>query len=240
MSVRSMNEYILTQLDELVSIATDVASDLDHKTQVKRQHMRVIVAGPLDVGDRLFIALRTRVVNIVARLEDIAPHLASLRKKIETMQGDVDTGEEILGILHGLRSDVAAGLLESFTRRVEDNVVADYLTMAERLLAGEPGSQSHIPAAVLAGAVLEDALRRLCQRQQPPLTVAKDNGEPKMMNALIDDLRKADVLNELKAKQLRAWADIRNAAAHGRFDEVKAFDVTQMLSGVGQFLADYL
>ena len=33
------------------------------------------------------------------------------------------------------------------------------------------------------------------------------------MGTLIDDLKAVNVYNELKAKQLRSWADIRNAAA---------------------------
>jgi len=45
--------------------------------------------------------------------------------------------------------------------------------------------------------------------------------------------------NELKAKQLRAWADIRNAAAHGEFDKFKRADVEGMIRGVSDFLATY-
>ena len=120
------------------------------------------------------------------------------------------------------------------------NVVADYLTLAEQLFADEPGPHRHIPAAVLAGAVLEDGLRRLCQRQTPPVDTRKANGDPKTLNPLIDDLKGVGVFNELKAKQLRAWADIRNAAAHGEFDKFGVQDVEAMLKGVGDFLASFL
>ncbi len=68
----------------------------------------------------------------------------------------------------------------------------------------------------------------------------KLNGQYKMMNALIDDLKKAGLYNELKAKRLRAWADIRNAAAHGEFDEFDRKDTEEMLKGVQNFLADYM
>jgi uncharacterized protein YutE (UPF0331/DUF86 family) len=68
----------------------------------------------------------------------------------------------------------------------------------------------------------------------------KANGDPKTLTPLIDDLKKTGVFNELKAKQLRAWADIRNNAAHGEFDQFKRADVDAMIQGINNFLADYL
>ena len=73
-----------------------------------------------------------------------------------------------------------------------------------------------------------------------PIALDNAKGEPKTLNPLIDDLKKANVFNELKAKQLRAWADVRNAAAHGEFAKFNRQDVEQMLVGVQNFLADYL
>ena len=61
-----------------------------------------------------------------------------------------------------------------------------------------------------------------------------------MLNALIDNLKNAGLYNELKAKQLRAWADIRNAAAHGKFGDFNRKDMEEMLKGVQNFLADYM
>jgi uncharacterized protein YutE (UPF0331/DUF86 family) len=93
---------------------------------------------------------------------------------------------------------------------------------------------------VLSGAVLEKALRALCARQQPQIPTTNANGDNKTLNPLIDDLKKAGVFNELKAKQLRAWADIRNKAAHGEFAQFTKTDVEQMLAGISTFLADNL
>jgi hypothetical protein len=60
------------------------------------------------------------------------------------------------------------------------------------------------------------------------------------LNPLIDDLRKAGAFIETKAKQLRAWAAIRNHAAHGEFDQFARTDVEAMIPGINTFLADYL
>ena len=112
---------------------------------------------------------------------------------------------------------------------------------AEQLLEeGQSGKFDHVPAAVLSGAVLEKALKTLCDLQQPAIPVLKSDGEPKKMNLLIDDLKKAGLFNEAKAKQLRAWTAIRNHAAHGEFDQFNRKDVEQMIAGVNNFLADYL
>lgn len=144
-----------------------------------------------------------------------------------------------LGILKGLRSDFADGFLNLYSR-IESEITCDYLTQTEVLLEGGGGDKyDHIPAAVLLGAILENHLRSLCSRTDPPISVSKESGERKTLNPLIDDLKATGVYNELKAKQLRAWADIRNKAAHGNFEEFSRSDVSSMLQGVTSFLQDY-
>jgi hypothetical protein len=108
------------------------------------------------------------------------------------------------------------------------------------LREGQPGQFDHVPATVLAGAVLEKALRTLCNEQQPPVSIVNARGEPRALDSLIDELKKAELFNELKAKQLRSWADIRNAAAHSHFSDFGKTNVAQMISGINNFLVDYL
>ena len=113
------------------------------------------------------------------------------------------------------------------------------MEQAEGLLKeGQSGKYDHVPAAVLAGAVLEKSLRSLCDKQVPPVPTLNSKGEQKTLNPLIDDLKKSGLFNESKAKQLRAWAAIRNHAAHGEFDQFNRTDVEQLLQGVNNFLAD--
>ncbi|HZM06194.1 MAG TPA: DUF4145 domain-containing protein [Candidatus Saccharimonadales bacterium] len=149
--------------------------------------------------------------------------------------------QKALGILEAFRDDFDKGFLDDFLLKVEAEIAADYMGQADTLLKeGQPGAFDHVPAAVLSGAVLEKALRTLCDRQQPQIPITNANGDSKTLNPLIDDLKKAGVFNELKAKQLRAWADIRNKAAHGEFNQFTKGDVEQMLVGIANFLADYL
>jgi hypothetical protein len=155
--------------------------------------------------------------------------------------GEKPKMQKALGILEAFRDDLEKGFLDDFLLKVEAEVAADYMGQAEGLLKeGQTGAYDHVPAAVLSGAVLEKALRTLCDRQQPQISITNANGENKTLNPLIDDLKKAGAFNELKAKQLRAWADIRNKAAHGEFNQFTKADVEQMLAGIANFLADYL
>ena len=192
------------------------------------------------IEESRFFNYRTKVLSLMELLRGNSRHISELMEEIRLMQSAAYI-DQLVGILSGLKDDYDSGMLMSLSAQIEASVMSDYLEQAEQLLgANKSGQYGHVPAAVLTGAILEDSLRRLCDRQTPPLTSTKPNGEYKMLNALIDDLKKAGVFNELKAKQLRSWADIRNAAAHGQFDEFARSDVEQMLKGVQAFLADYM
>jgi len=60
------------------------------------------------------------------------------------------------------------------------------------------------------------------------------------MDPLNVALAKAGVYNVLVQKQVTAWADLRNKAAHARWTEYDAEQVSHMLAGVRKFCADYL
>ncbi len=186
-----------------------------------------------------FQRLKTNFLNLLQFLS-VKPNSYTVQiKEVQSLSGN--SLNKLHGIISGFQNDYNQGLLRSITETIETNVVADFLTQAERLLKNDKrGIHTYGPAAVLAGAVLEDGLRRICDRQSPPISTNKRGGHPKAMSILIDDLKKSNVFNELKAKQLRAWADIRNAAAHGRFNEFERTDVAHLIPGVESFLADYL
>jgi len=146
-----------------------------------------------------------------------------------------------ISTLRAVKDNFEGGFIADLLVQVETEIAADYMGQAEGLLReGQSGKYDHVPAAVLAGAVLEKALRTLCNQQNTPIPTIKPDGAVKTLNPLIDDLKKAGIFNETKAKQLRAWAAIRNHAAHGEFDQFTRDDVELMLSGIKNFLADYL
>lgn len=189
-------------------------------------------------------AWRMRCVNL---LHLVLPKNHPQQKLIErwskSRRGLTSIGDArfVQQTMKAIRSDFASGLLGDISEQIEAEIAADYMSQAEQLLAeGQTGKYDHVPGAVLAGAVLEKALRALCGQQQPTVPTRDTKGKPVMLNGLIDALKKASAFNEMKAKQLRAWAAIRNHAAHGEFNEFTRTDAEQMIQGINSFLADHM
>ena len=134
-----------------------------------------------------------------------------------------------LGILKAAKDDFENDRLFQTRILIEAEVFDDFLEQAEHLLK----SGYYAPAAVIAGSVLEDGLRKLCQRKNVQLS-AKATIDP--MNV---ELVKAGVYNTLMQKRITALADIRNKAAHGKWDEFNDKDVEQMIAQVRTFMEDY-
>jgi len=147
----------------------------------------------------------------------------------------------IVGTLRGLKDDYENGFVDELEEQIVANISLDYMAQVDEILvAGQSDKYDHIFAAVICGVNLENALRQLCLRQSPPIETEKRNGRPKRLGDLIPALQKGNVYNALKANQLRAWAKVRNHAAHGEFDEFNRTDVEDMVKGVKNFLGDYL
>jgi hypothetical protein len=192
-----------------------------------------------------FQTLEKWKINCISLLNQCLPkdgiHQELINKLRRIEESDKYTLEICISSLKAIKEDFEQGFLGDLALQIESEIAADYMGQAEQLLAeGTTGKYDHVPAAVLSGAVLEKALRTLCDKQTPPISTIKNNGESKTLNPLIEDLKKANVFNEPKAKQLKSWADIRNKAAHGEFEEFKRDDVELMIKGIKNFLADYM
>ena len=93
------------------------------------------------------------------------------------------------------------------------------------------------PAAVIIGGVLEEHLRQLCQKNSIPITNTKGGkAVPVKANQLNQDLVKAGQYNKLEMKNVIAWLDLRNKAAHGEYDKYDESQVKGMLQGVMGFI----
>lgn len=125
------------------------------------------------------------------------------------------------------RQDFEKGYLNSFRSLIQADVFSNELDQARELLAGGYLSAS----AVIAGVVLETALRQLCTDNGLTL------GSLNKMNA---DLTKAGVYNNLMQKRITTLADVRNSAAHGHTENFSKSDVEDMIKHVESFLADRL
>jgi hypothetical protein len=185
-------------------------------------------------------ALATWQIKAAAVVNAILPEQHSLRRLLQGVGHAgplVSNVEHYIGALAGLSESIRLGLLEELVQSIREEVSADDLNLAEALLNDETNDGvTYIPAAVLAGATLERTLRQRCIASG--LEINKANGERKALNALIDALRAANLISELRAKQMRGWAHIRNDAAHGDFDKFNRADVGGMIRDMPAVLAE--
>jgi hypothetical protein len=136
----------------------------------------------------------------------------------------------LVGVLSGLRADIASGYLSGVEELVHADVFSDFLEMAVELLRKEYKD----PAAVVAGSVLEEHLRKLATKAGIP--IEDERGAPVKSDRLNASLAAAGVYNKLEQKSITAWLDLRNQAAHGRYAEYDARQVRALIESVRDFL----
>ena len=210
-----MKEKILQRLDELIEEAKTIINPEGQVDGAKWDSWRVsaqtivaLLAGEQSEYHKRFSERGTWVFDNRHRL--FAPTAALL-------------------ILQRVREDYSKGYLRDLQELAAAEVFTDLLDMAEHLHA----NGYHLPTASIAGAVLEDSLRRLHIKHVGPW-----QGESSI-SKLNDGLKKAEIYGQIVWRQVQVWGDIRNDADHGDFAEVKAEQVKQMVSGIRDFISRY-
>lgn len=160
------------------------------------------------------------------------PHFKQFTDKTQhSYESDAERG---LSILHAIRSEIAGGWLFTIKGMVAAELFSDFLDMAEHLL--DQGYKD--AAAVMIGSVLEEHLRQLCHRHSVDLADEKDGRlVPRKADRLNTELAKKSVYTAIDQKQVIAWLGLRNDAAHGHYEQYRAEQVKQLLSGVIGFMA---
>lgn len=180
-----------------------------------------------------YYRFRTESMNLVRRScgED-SDHYRELKRIAETKETSRNSFYFVhcLGVLEAAQRDYEAGLLFDMRALITAEVLADFIEQAEALL----DAGYYVPAASLAGAVLEDTLRKLCQRHN--LAIPQST----KIDRLNVELARAGVFDKLIQKQITVQADIRNNADHGHFDKFARSDVEDMVKWIRGFTAEYL
>ena len=94
-------------------------------------------------------------------------------------------------------------------------------------------------AAFLAGAALEDALRRLCDAHGVGYDPQRTSIST-LQAALYQPSKQITVISGSENKQIIAWGETRNNADHGRFNEITYAEVLAMVIGVRGFIDRHL
>lgn len=217
-----MHEKIQTELRLLVD---DGRETLEHTTFIRPMNET-----QLTLAKAKYASFKTRSLNLIRRALGMeSDHYRELLRLSEG-QPEFSHFATCLGIVEAAQSDLKAGLLFDMRAIIEAEVLGDFIDQAETLLA----AKYHVPAASLAGAVLEDVLRKLWVRNG--LSIPQKTN----INSLNTELAKAGEYNALTQKQITAHADVRNSADHGRYGQFKAQDVEDMIKWVRQFSEDHL
>ena len=223
-----MQETIQQELQALVESGQETAK---HTAFVGFSRSQV---GQLNLALRRYQGFKTRALNLIRRAFGVeSDHYKELRR----LGDGLGTGEPeftrfaaCLGIVEAAQHDLEAGLLFDMKALISAELLGEFIDQADILLS----TKYHIPAASLAGAVLEDTLRKLREKNGSP-TPKKSS-----INSLNAELVKAGTYGQPTHKQITAYADLRNRADHGEFHLVSPADVEAMVAWVRRFAEEYL
>ena len=202
----------------------------DHIEQTKRHERgEYIITGEYIDHDQLMSWLPKVRQLFVMVCGDGSHYAERLREseKISIGTTNYDVLKRVRNVLRAAKDDFEGGYLNSFRNLVQADVYANELDQATELLK----SGYVLAAAVIAGVVLETTLRQMCSDQKI------EHGKLDRMNA---ELVRVGAYNKLVQKQITAWADIRNSAAHGKPEEFSGADVEAMIRDVERFVAERL
>ncbi len=144
--------------------------------------------------------------------------------------------ETVVNTLRGFVQYLEAGLFLGISpeRKAQADVVSDFLEQANSLLE-EPKVHPAAPAMIIGGA-LEEFLRNWVDSEKLDL-----KGRKPGIDTYAGALREADLITKQDAKDITAWAGLRNHAAHGEWDRAeRREEIGLMLQGVNLFMRKYI
>ena len=216
-------------LEELIQRVDQLIQNADEVIQTQK---REEFTGIAFVDDELFQAFRSASLSFLAMTfsKDHIHYDEFNSKANKSRPHCVKIGR---GILSAAREELAGGWLSTTKGLISAEIFSDFLEMAQHLL--DEGYKD--PAAVMAGSVLEEHLRQLCQKHSIPTEITKQGRpQPKKADALNADLAKKQVYDKLDQKQVTTWLDLRNKAAHGKYQEYTKEQVSLMLQSLSNFM----
>jgi hypothetical protein len=216
---------------------TAKSSPAEQLQQVLDRYKKVRGSGSADLSYHSEAEKTEINTSLIAAIERLAPagtyYNASLNATIK--QYGFNNNEAIpllVGIAEALKTAYTSGYLHEIEELIHADLFADFLDMGDYLL----GEGYKDPAAVIIGGVLEEHLRKLCLKNSIDITKNSHFKKADTMNA---DLTNANVYNLLDQKNITAWLDLRNKAAHGKYTEYTDDQVKLALQGIRDFIARF-
>ena len=162
-----------------------------------------------------------------------SPYCQQVNEILATKEHDAVKMVQILGVVSALRYDLAAGYMKTAEELIHGELFSDFLDMASYLL--EEGYKD--AAAVICGASLESHLKQLAKKCDINTYISAESGtRPKKADSLNSELARATSYSVLDQKNVTAWLDLRNKAAHGSYDSYTKDQVVLMIAGIRDFI----
>lgn len=209
---------------------------LETRDEAIRKHLGALLSrinNYLNSDDRSDGPLLGLLTSSQALIERYAPpnspYIRNCNEVIESDGHELWKIDRVKGIVEGLREDYKAGGLAPIRDLIRGEVFEDFLDMAEHLL--ESGYKDS--AAVIVGGVLEQQLKKLCNKHEIPIQVENKLKKSEALNA---DLASNGVYGKLDQKNVTSWLDLRNKAAHAEYNSYSFDQVEIILIGVKDFV----
>jgi hypothetical protein len=216
------------RIEDFISRAGEMISLADNALRTMRQTQ----TGHQWVDKEQFQKFRSSCLSFLLNiLGEYSPYYTEFNKNVnhETPY-DVQRGK---GIITAVQEEMKGGWFHTTKGLISAEIFADFMEMANYLMS----ENYKDPAAVIAGSVLEEHLRQLCYTHKIEVEHdLKGKKVPKKADGLNSDLAKANIYNKLDQKQVTAWLDLRNNAAHGKYSEYSKDQVDLMIQGIINFI----
>jgi hypothetical protein len=219
--VVKVDQKILKRLDELIELGENVL-----KT---RRSPPANVIGDDRVDTKLANQWVSSTLNLLIRVFGEKCVYVETIKRYSQKYLTYSIITPIYGVLKSTKDDYEHESIFELKTLITAELFSDFLEQAKILK--EAGYFQ--PAAVIIGCVLEDGLRKLCTKNGISISSTEKIDK---MNA---DLAKNGIYNLLTQKQITAYADLRNKAAHGKWNEFSADDVKQFEEWTYTFMENH-
>lgn len=219
-----LKEHLLQQIDDTLAYQKVMREKGDYEDLSGLPHWEY---------ERI-ITMALAVIQRVTGTDSVYTQQAKDASKPKGVRPDYYSSyKTVIGILESLRVAIAADYRGTTSELIHASVFGDFLEMSQHLL--DEGYKD--ASAVIAGTSLEAHLRQLCGKYEIDTAVMTSSGlKPKKADRMNADLSKEKAYSEIDQKNVTAWLDLRNKAAHGEYGKYNSDQVGLLILGIRNFI----
>lgn len=189
------------------------------------------------VNDSDFEPFQSWIFSAANLIHLVAPASNPIFKECERLLSTEELGNSIptsvfrkmKGLVNSTHIEWSNGLLRGVEYMFAAEAFDDFLDHASEFHKGG----KTVEASVLASSVLEDTVKKIAKKFNVNFT-------GRTVEPIVEELKKADVFNAVKAKKIKHLASIRNHALHAEWGEFDIRDVGELISGTRDLIEEFL